>query len=87
MKYLFNLDSFFSLMFSKTLFSNVNFTYLYIYIIFLINFSNTLIKDFNALLFSIETYNILYIFIRYQQNISVNNINYYKKQLQYIIFF
>lgn len=74
-------------MFSKTLFSNVNFTYLYIYIIFLINFSNTLIKDFNALLFSIETYNILYIFIRYQQNISVNNINYYKKQLQYIIFF
>lgn len=86
-KYLFNLDSCFSLIFSKTLFSNVNFTYLYVYIIFLINFSNNLIKDFNTLIFSTETYNILYMFIRYQQNTSVNNINYYKKQLQYIIFF
>lgn len=86
-KYLYNLNNNYIILFYKNIFSNIVFIYLFIYIIFLINFLGIFIKDFNHIVITVNNTLLLLIF-----SIKIINFNtilcyWYKKQLHLILYY
>lgn len=83
-KYLHILNTKFTLVSGRHTFNNITYIHLFMYIIFITNYFNMIVKDFNYINFIILPYLLLYVFTHYNIDFNTNIKKWYKKQLQFV---
>lgn len=83
-KYLYNLNICYTLVFYRQQFSDITFINILTYTIFIINFFGNFIKDFTYINIILNIHTVFFLYKVYNNNYNINNYKNYKKQLAYI---